>query len=154
MWINSALTGLERVNPFVAELENLNVYDDEDDIALHLQYSNAGPNSGIAAIMSLAPASFPTRRKSVIQRKGANAPIFLDLFSPFVEPPLPPFPSTQGPQRDLARPAVWVDWAEEQIRFRSRQKCQWCERRGSIIEVSASRWLVSSPLTGSAVGIK
>jgi hypothetical protein len=86
MWINSALTGLERVNPFVAELENLNVYDDEDDIALHLQYSNAGPNSGIAAIMSLAPASFPTRRKSVIQRKGANAPIFLDLFSPFVEP--------------------------------------------------------------------
>ncbi|KAJ6530661.1 hypothetical protein B0H19DRAFT_1273653 [Mycena capillaripes] len=34
-WINSTLAGLERVNPFIAELEKLNIYDDKDDIALH-----------------------------------------------------------------------------------------------------------------------
>lgn len=85
-WINRALAGLERVNPFISELENLNVYDDDDDIALHLQYSDANPSAEIAAIISLAPASLPTRRKLVIQRKGADAPVFLDLFSPFVEP--------------------------------------------------------------------
>ena len=85
-WINSALAGLERVNPFISELENLNAYDDDDDIALHLQYSDAGPSSEIAAIVSLAPAALPTRRKLVIKRKGTDAPVFLDLFSPFVEP--------------------------------------------------------------------
>ncbi|KAJ6524421.1 hypothetical protein DFH09DRAFT_1096109 [Mycena vulgaris] len=47
-WINSALAGLERVNPFISELENLNVYDDDDDIALHLQYSDAGSSSDTA----------------------------------------------------------------------------------------------------------
>jgi hypothetical protein len=85
-WISSALAGLERVNPFISELENLNAYDDEDDIALHLEYSGDVPSSEIAAIISLAPASLPTRRKLLIQRKGAEAPVFLDLFSPFVEP--------------------------------------------------------------------
>ena len=85
-WINSALAGLERVNPFISELENLNVYDDDDDIALHLQYTDAATTSEIAAIVSLAPASLPTRRKLVIKRKGDDAPVFLDLFSPFVEP--------------------------------------------------------------------
>jgi hypothetical protein len=85
-WINSALAGLERVNPFISELENLNAYDDDDDIALHLQYSEDVPSSEIAAVISLAPVSLPTRRKLLIQRKGTDAPIFLDLFSPFVEP--------------------------------------------------------------------
>jgi hypothetical protein len=53
LWVNSALAGLERVNPFISQLENLNIYDDDDDIALHLQYSDAGPNSEIAAVIWL-----------------------------------------------------------------------------------------------------
>ncbi|KAJ6587337.1 hypothetical protein B0H10DRAFT_2234067 [Mycena sp. CBHHK59/15] len=85
-WINSALAGLERVNPFISELENLNVYNGDNDIALHLQYSESDPSAEIAAIISLAPAALPTRRKLVIRKKGADAPVFLDLFSPFVEP--------------------------------------------------------------------
>jgi hypothetical protein len=85
-WINSALAGLERVNPFILELENMNAYDGDEDIALHLQYSDANPSAEIAAIISLAPAALPTRRKLVIRKKGADTPIFLDLFSPFVEP--------------------------------------------------------------------
>jgi hypothetical protein len=28
-WMNSALAGLERVNPFISQLENLNAYDDD-----------------------------------------------------------------------------------------------------------------------------
>ncbi|KAJ7354054.1 hypothetical protein DFH08DRAFT_854147 [Mycena albidolilacea] len=85
-WINSALAGLERVNPFILELENMNAYDGDEDIALHLQYSDANPSAEIAAIISLAPAALPTRRKLVIRKKGADTPVFLDLFSPFVEP--------------------------------------------------------------------
>ncbi|KAJ6532576.1 hypothetical protein B0H19DRAFT_1272836 [Mycena capillaripes] len=63
-WINSTLAGLERVNPFIAQLENLNIYDDDDDIALHIEYSDSITNE-IAAIVSLAPASPPSRRKTV-----------------------------------------------------------------------------------------
>jgi hypothetical protein len=85
-WVDTTLAGLERVNPYISHLEDLNVYDDEDDIALHLEYSDAGPDSEVAAIISLAPAALPTRRKLVIKRKGTVQPIFLDLFSPFVEP--------------------------------------------------------------------
>jgi hypothetical protein len=84
-WISSALAGLQRVNPFISELENLSTYDDED-IVLNIQYSDSVPSSEIAAIISLAPASLPTRRKLVIRRKGADEPIFPDLFSPSVEP--------------------------------------------------------------------
>jgi hypothetical protein len=84
-WINSTLAGLERVNPFVAELEKLNVYNDSDDIALHIEHSD-GVGNEIAAVISLAPASPPSRRKLVIRRKGDDEPIFLDLLSPFTEP--------------------------------------------------------------------
>ncbi|KAJ7694291.1 hypothetical protein B0H14DRAFT_3044173 [Mycena olivaceomarginata] len=69
-WINSALAGLERVNPFISRLKNLNVFNDEDNIVLHtsegtscLQYSDDVPSSEIVAVISLAPASLPTRRK-------------------------------------------------------------------------------------------
>jgi hypothetical protein len=86
-WINSALARLERVNPFISELENLNVYHDDDDIALHLQYSDSDPSAEIAAIISLAPASLPTRRKLVFRKKGADAPVFLDLFPSFCGTP-------------------------------------------------------------------
>lgn len=65
-WVSSTLAGLERVNPFIAELENLNCYDDEDDIALHIEYSD-GISNEIAAIVSLVPASPPSRRKLVIE---------------------------------------------------------------------------------------
>ncbi|KAF8174193.1 hypothetical protein K438DRAFT_1771788 [Mycena galopus ATCC 62051] len=84
-WINETLAGLQRVNPYVAELENLKSYNDNEDIALHLEHSDCISNE-IAAIISLAPASPPSRRKLVIQRKGQAEPVFLDLLSPFVEP--------------------------------------------------------------------
>ncbi|KAJ7810936.1 hypothetical protein B0H13DRAFT_1927088 [Mycena leptocephala] len=41
-------------HPFIAELEKLNVYDDEDDIALHIEHADSATNE-IAAIISLAP---------------------------------------------------------------------------------------------------
>jgi hypothetical protein len=85
-WVDTTLAGLERVNPYISQLEDLNVYDDDDDIALHLEYADASQDSEIAAIVSLAPAALPTRRKLVIQRKGADKPVFLDLFWPYVEP--------------------------------------------------------------------
>jgi hypothetical protein len=84
-WIHSALAGLERVNPFIAELEKLNVYDDDDDIALHIEHSDSTSNE-IAAIISLAPVSAPSRRRLVIKRKGNDDPVFLDLLSPLTEP--------------------------------------------------------------------
>jgi hypothetical protein len=84
-WIHSALAGLEHVSPFIDKLENLNVYDDNDDIALHVAHTDCTSNE-IAAIISLAPACQPTRRKLVIQRKGADKPVFLDILSPLVEP--------------------------------------------------------------------
>jgi hypothetical protein len=71
--IHNALAGLERVNPFISELENPNVYDDDDDIALHLEYTSS-PILEIAATISLAPVSLPTRRKLVIKRKGTEKP--------------------------------------------------------------------------------
>ncbi|KAJ7840778.1 hypothetical protein B0H13DRAFT_2366007 [Mycena leptocephala] len=50
-WIDSALAGLERVNPFIAELEKLNVYDDDDDMALHIEHFDSTTNE-IAAVVS------------------------------------------------------------------------------------------------------
>ncbi|KAJ7862748.1 hypothetical protein B0H14DRAFT_3444464 [Mycena olivaceomarginata] len=84
-WVSSTFAGLERVNPFIAELEKLNVYDDEDNIALHIEHSESITNE-IAAIISLASASPPSRRKLVIKRKGDTEPVFLDLPSPLTEP--------------------------------------------------------------------
>jgi hypothetical protein len=84
-WIDSALAGLEQVNPFIAELEKLNVYDDDDDMALHIEYFDSTTNE-IAAVVSLAPMSLSSRRKLVIKRKGDEAPTFLDLLSLLTEP--------------------------------------------------------------------
>jgi hypothetical protein len=84
-WINRKLAGLERVNPFIAELEKLNIYKDDDDIALHIEHTASITNE-IAAIVSLAPTSMPSRRKLVIKHRGNDDPVFLDLLSPFVEP--------------------------------------------------------------------
>ncbi|KAJ6567977.1 hypothetical protein DFH09DRAFT_887967, partial [Mycena vulgaris] len=50
-WVDATLAGLERVNPYISQLQDLNVYDDEDDIALHLEYSDTGPDSEVAAII-------------------------------------------------------------------------------------------------------
>lgn len=85
-WVHSALAGLERVNPFIKELENLSVYDDDDEMALTLENPSSITTNEVAAVVSLAPASAPTRRKIVIRRKGETNHIFLDLLSPFVEP--------------------------------------------------------------------
>ncbi|KAJ7701156.1 hypothetical protein B0H17DRAFT_1128444 [Mycena rosella] len=63
-WINSTLAG--------------------DDIALHIEHSDSISNQ-IAAIISRAPASVPSRRTLVIQRKGNAGPTFLDILSPLVK---------------------------------------------------------------------
>ena len=54
-------------------------------VALQIEQSDTNTRE-IAAIISLAPASPPSRRKLVIQRKGNDKPIYLDILSPFVEP--------------------------------------------------------------------
>lgn len=84
-WIDSVLQGLRRVNPFVGKLESLRVVNDDSDLALHLEHSEMVTSNEIAAIISLAPASPPSRRKIVIKKKDEE-PHFLDLLSPFVEP--------------------------------------------------------------------
>jgi hypothetical protein len=76
-WINKALAGLERVNPFIAELKNLGSYTDNEDMALHIEHADSISDE-IATIVSLAPASPPSRRKLVIRRKDQAEPIFLD----------------------------------------------------------------------------
>ncbi|KAF7336399.1 ATP-dependent DNA helicase [Mycena venus] len=83
-WVQATLAGLERVNPFIAKLQNLSTANDEN-IVLEVEHTDSITNE-IAAIISLAPASLPTRRKVVIQRKGNDKPIFLDILSPLVEP--------------------------------------------------------------------
>ncbi|KAJ6449547.1 hypothetical protein C8R45DRAFT_1114600 [Mycena sanguinolenta] len=85
-WIDSVLAGLRRVNPFINKLESLRTADDESDLALHLEPSEAATSNQIAAIVSLAPASPPARRKIIIRKKGKAEAQFLDLLSPFVEP--------------------------------------------------------------------
>jgi hypothetical protein len=81
-WVSTTLAGLERVDPFIADLEKLNIYDDGDDITLHIEHSDSVSNV-VAAVISLAPASAPSRRKLVIK---LNEPVFLDLLSPLTEP--------------------------------------------------------------------
>lgn len=85
-WIDSVLAGLRRVNPFIDKLESLRSSDDNSDLALHLELADPVASNEVAAIISLAPASPPTRRKIVIKKKGDTQPRFLDLLSPFVEP--------------------------------------------------------------------
>lgn len=84
-WIQDTLAGLERVNPFVPELQRLRGQDSDGDLALHIEHADFTTDE-ISAIISLAPASVPSRRKLVIQRKGNDKPIYLDILSPFVEP--------------------------------------------------------------------
>lgn len=84
-WIDSVLQGLRRVNPFVGKLERMRT-STESDLALHLEHSDAITSNEIAAVISLAPASPPSRRKIVIKKKGETNARFLDLLSPFVEP--------------------------------------------------------------------
>jgi hypothetical protein len=84
-WIAATLAGLQRVNPFIRKLQCLNAHSGDDDIALHLEHSDTNSQE-IAAIISLAPTSPPSRRKLVIRRKGNDKPIYLDILSPFVEP--------------------------------------------------------------------
>jgi hypothetical protein len=84
VWIQDTLAGLNRVNPFITLLQNLRTQSDSN-VALQIEHSDAASNE-VAAIISLAPASLPTRRKVVIQRNGEDKPHFLDILSPLVEP--------------------------------------------------------------------
>jgi hypothetical protein len=84
-WIDATLAGLNRVNPFIKELQHLKASNRNDNIALQIEQSDTNTRE-IAAIISLPPASPPSRRKLVIQRKGNDKPIYLDILSPFVEP--------------------------------------------------------------------
>jgi hypothetical protein len=84
-WINSTLAGLQRVYPFIDKFENLaKSYNHNDNIALQIEYSDRSDD--LAAMISLAPASSPSPRKLVIQRKGEDRAVFLNRFSPLVEP--------------------------------------------------------------------
>jgi hypothetical protein len=84
-WIDATLAGLNRVNPFIKELQHLKASNRNDNIALQIEQSDTNTRE-TTAIISLAPASPPSRRKLVIQRKGNDKPIYLDILSPFVEP--------------------------------------------------------------------
>ncbi|KAJ6572771.1 hypothetical protein DFH09DRAFT_1277308 [Mycena vulgaris] len=82
---HSALAGLERVNLFIDKLENLDVYNDDEDIALHVEHTDCTSNE-MAVIISLAPVCQLTGSKFVIQWKGADKPIFLNIPASSVEP--------------------------------------------------------------------
>jgi hypothetical protein len=84
-FLDATLAGLNRVNPFIKKLQHLKASHRNDNIALQIEQSDTNTQE-IAAIISLAPASPPSRRKLVIQRKGNDKPIYLDILSPFVEP--------------------------------------------------------------------
>ncbi len=84
-WIAAALTGLERVNPFIKELENLRTQDDEE-MALHIAEPASIVGQDVAAVISLSPNAPPSRRTIVIKRVGETHHRFLDLLSPYVEP--------------------------------------------------------------------
>ncbi|KAJ7304885.1 hypothetical protein DFH08DRAFT_614804, partial [Mycena albidolilacea] len=49
-WITAALAGLRRVNPFIKKLQCLNEQEGDDDLALHLEHSDANSQE-IAAII-------------------------------------------------------------------------------------------------------
>ncbi|KAK0433783.1 hypothetical protein EV421DRAFT_1842712 [Armillaria borealis] len=84
-WIDAALAGLQRVNPFVKELQNLQTQDDEQ-MALHIEEPSSIVGSDVAAVISLSPNAPPSRRTIVIKRIGEDHHRFLDLLSPYVEP--------------------------------------------------------------------
>jgi hypothetical protein len=84
-WIDATLAGLNRVNPFIKKLQHTKASNRNDNIALQIEHSDTNTRE-IAAIISLAPASPPSRRKLVIHWKGNDKPIYLDILSPFVEP--------------------------------------------------------------------
>jgi hypothetical protein len=87
-WIQSAQQGLQRVNPYVQNLESLRVSSEEDcdEMALHLDLPERIPQDEIAAVISLAPACPPTSRTIVIRRAGETVHRFLPLSSPYVQP--------------------------------------------------------------------
>ncbi len=84
-WIDAALAGLLRVNPFVKELQNLRTHDD-DQMALHIEEPSSIVGDDVAAVISLSPNAPPSRRTIVIKRIGEQQHRFLDLLSPYVEP--------------------------------------------------------------------
>jgi hypothetical protein len=88
-WLDSILSGLKRVNPFINELENLTVsaaVPEDDELALHLDQPEHITCDEITAIVLLSPASEPNRQKIIIHRTGETEHRFLDLLSPYVEP--------------------------------------------------------------------
>lgn len=84
-WINTALAGLQRVNPFIRELQNLRTHDDEQ-VALHIEELSSIVGTDVAVVISLSPNSPPSRHTIVIKRVGEDHHCFLDILSPYVEP--------------------------------------------------------------------
>lgn len=56
-WIHNALAGLERVNPFIHELENFSVYDNDNEMALQIYEPNDIVSDKIAAVISCVPSN-------------------------------------------------------------------------------------------------
>ena len=88
-WLSSIPVGLESVNPFVNQLENLAVaaaVSDDMELSLQLDQPEHVTSNEIAAIISLAPTSKPSHQKIVIRWTGQMEHMFLDLLSPYVKP--------------------------------------------------------------------
>jgi hypothetical protein len=85
-WVHAALTGLQCVNPYIKELDNLRQCSDDDEfeMALHLQQPHQVASDEIAAVISLAPACPPSSRTIVIKRKNNFMHCLLPISSPYV----------------------------------------------------------------------
>ncbi|KAJ7302588.1 hypothetical protein DFH08DRAFT_945587 [Mycena albidolilacea] len=84
-WVDATLVGFNWGNPFIKKLQHLKASHRNDNIPLQIEQSDRSTQE-IAAIISLVPASPPSRRKLVILRKANDKPIDLDILSPFAEP--------------------------------------------------------------------
>lgn len=83
-WTDLILRGLQRVNPYINGLESLARSD--SDLALHLDQPDSITGDEVAAIVSLAPAAQPCRRKLIIKKKNRTECQFIDILSSLADP--------------------------------------------------------------------
>jgi hypothetical protein len=87
MWVEHALAGLRRVNPFVSKLENLSQNADFDEqLAVHLDVPQSVSAGDVAALISIAPVGRPAPRLYMVRLKGSGERQFLHHTSPLREP--------------------------------------------------------------------
>ncbi len=84
-WIDAELADLQQVNPFVKELQNLQMHNDKQ-MALYIEEPSSIIGSDVTAIISLSPNAPPSRRTIVIKCVSEDRHRFLDLLSPYIEP--------------------------------------------------------------------